>query len=647
MLRGVLAISLFAFAAPAAAQDVDESALDELDRTRVAAVQPVREPAGAVELRSAMRRISYNSSDADALADAGNASLALGDANAALNFFTRANAVRPNNARIVAGLASATVRTENPFEALRLFDDAVRLGVSDRAIAADRALAFDLLGNFGRAQQDYKLARTASSSEDIVINQAISLSLAGQRAESDAMLVPLLQKNSAAAWRARAFMLAARGEFRESTKVTQGFMDAASAQRMERYLRLMPDLTGAQQAAAIHLGHFPASQYVGRDSDQVRRVASTIPPVQPSPSESKLIPTGEPLGAKAAKAAPAKTQKKSESKRDRKAREAEEIKVAVAKIPEANKLPKVDRSRLGTDTARAIVEAAQTVRVSGVRATALPPPETARPPVSVPIAVAQPATQQVATPVQSMRPAIQPAVQDGPAAAVSNAAQATVDTPPAAPLSVPTVIASGAPEITATTTVAMPATTAAIQGPTPDGAPIAATAASAATVEPTVAAQASPPTPAPAFDLAAIVSAIEIPVNEQTPSAVAVDLKKLKPAAPKTAAVDVGKAAKVDPKTAAKAKEPANPARFWVQIATGEASALGYDYRKWTKKSAELFKSQSGWTSAWGKTDRLLVGPFADQKAAKKWESDFRKAGGDGFMWKSENGVAVTPLKGK
>jgi hypothetical protein len=43
----------------------------------------------------------------------------------------------------------------------------------------------------------------------------------------------------------------------------------------------------------------------------------------------------------------------------------------------------------------------------------------------------------------------------------------------------------------------------------------------------------------------------------------------------------------------------------------------------------------------------LLVGPFTDQKIAKKWESDFKKAGGDGFMWKSENGVVVTALKGK
>ncbi|NJM42361.1 MAG: hypothetical protein HC853_17290 [Anaerolineae bacterium] len=76
----------------------------------------VVEPAGAVELRSAMRRISLGPNDADALADAGNAALMLGDANAASNFFTRANALRPNNGRIIAGLAAATCVPKIPLK---------------------------------------------------------------------------------------------------------------------------------------------------------------------------------------------------------------------------------------------------------------------------------------------------------------------------------------------------------------------------------------------------------------------------------------------------------------------------------------------------------------------------------------------------
>ncbi len=667
LLRSLGAISVLALSASVAAQEADESALDGPSKANAPFVQAVAEPAGSAELRAAIRRISYNPTDADALADAGNASLILGDANAALNFFTRANAIRPNNGRIVSGLAAATVRTENPFEALRLFDDAVRLGVTERSIAADRALAFDLLGNFSRAQQDYKLARSASASDDILIRQAISLSLAGQKAESDAMLVPLLQKNSASAWRARAFMLAARGDFRESSKVTQGFMDPTSAQRMERYLRLMPELTAAQQAAAIHLGHFPASQYVGRDSEQVRRVASALPQVQPNSGENRLIPAGAPLGTKNAKSTPAKSDKKPETRRERREREKEEIKIATASIPESIKLPKTDRSRLGTETARAKVEEAQSAKVISMNTGGLPTPESARPLVTVGIPqraqttpVEQPAilpSRNVSTDNQ-LPPVSQPtpsATQIAPATVV----RAPVQSSPASlnqsrQILTPTGTASGAAEISlasATPVVTQPvASVGVMQGPMPSGEPIAAAAVPASTVVTApVLAQPQPVAAAPAFDLAAIVSSIQIPEDEQKRSVVPVDLKKIKPVVAKTAAVDPAlKTPKIDPKSAAKSKaEPASPARFWVQIATGEASALGYYYRKWSKKSADLFKAQSGWTSAWGKTSRLLVGPFADMKAAKKWESDFKKAGGDGFMWKSENGVVVTALKSK
>jgi Flp pilus assembly protein TadD len=520
------------------AQAVDESALEALDQKTPAVVPNIVEPAGAVELRDAMRRISFNPSDADALADAGNAALLLGDANAALNFFTRANALRPNNSRIVAGLATATVRTENPFEALRLFDDAVRLGADQRSIAADRALAFDLLGNFGRAQQDYQLARTVASSDDIIIRQAVSLSLAGQKEPADAMLLPLLQRNSPAAWRARAFMLAARGDVRESNKVAQGFMDAPSAQRMERFFRLMPNLTGAQQAAAIHLGHFPTSQAVGRDSEQVRRVAATVPQPAIAPAQNRLIPSGAPLGTKPTAARDVKSEAKPQSKPDRRAQERVEVQAAVPTPP------RPDRIVAQVDLAATVAGTTPTAQEPVSLAAATPP---------------QPTPAKIT----------------------------------AAPTSVPASTASAG------------------------------------------------------FSLDAIVGAIEIPESEQQPSEIPVDLKKLKPVTPKAVA-DASKAPKIDPKAAAKAKlEAANPARIWVQIATGEASGLGFDYRKLTKNNPILFKAQKPWTSPWGRTARLLVGPFPDVKAAKKWEGDFKKAGGDAFMWKSEIGVPVNALKVK
>lgn len=629
MLRSLGFFCALAIPCSAFAQAVDESALEALDRN--APVAPIRsEPTGAAELRAAMRRISFNPSDADALADAGNASLSLGDANAALNFFTRANALRPGNSRIVSGLATATVRNENPFEALRLFDDAIRLGANERSIAVDRALAFDLLGNFGRAQQDYKLARTAVTSDDLIIRQAVSLSLAGQKEAADAMLVPLLQRNSATAWRARALMLAARGELRESNKVAQGFMDATSAQRMERFFRLMPNLTGAQQAAAIHLGHFPTGQAVGRDSEQVRRVASALPQTPIAPSDSRLIPSGAPLGPKTAQARDSKNTPKPERRRDRRAQERAEVAAAVANIPEGQRLPKTDTSRLGTAGARAKVEEAQSSRIASVSNNALSVPETARPLVSA--ALPRPAGTLTPTPFPA--PARSEPVETRVAVAQP--------VPPSAALTAAPTVSGAAPVV---------------MGPSVTQNTVTMASTLSSTPAPSVAVQTPAPVPAAAvpvasssFDLGAIVGSIDIPESEQKPSIVPVDLKALKPVTPKAVAVAAvpAKVAKVDPKIAAKAKlEKDNPARYWVQIAAGSAAALDFDYRRFAKKTPELFKGRNPSTAEWGRTDRLLVGPFADQKAAKKWEGDYKKAGGDAFMWKSEIGEVVTPLKTK
>jgi Flp pilus assembly protein TadD len=598
MLRGAGIFGALALSSGVFAQAVDKSQVETLDQAAPAA-PIIAEPAGAAQLRAAMRRISLNPSDADAMADAGNAALALGDANAALNFFTRANTLRPGNSRIVAGLATATVRTENPFEALRLFDQAVSLGANERAIALDRALAYDLLGNFGRAQQDYKLARTASTSDDLIIRQAVSLSLAGQKDAADAMLLPLLQPNSATAWRARAFMLAARGDLRESTKVAQGFMDASSVQRIERFFRLMPSLTDAQKAAAIHLGHFPTGQAVGQDSEQVRRIASTLPQAPVVSGDNRLIPSGTALGPKAAPSRDSKTMApKPDRKRVQKALEQKEIPAIVANIPEAQKLPKTATSQPGTATVRGKLEEAKSSQIASVSNNAPTPAAITVAPTPAAITVAP--TPAVITPAPTPAPT--------PAAI----------TPAPATVIVPAVITLQPSQSSGATIEPLPAAQApavAVQAPEP--APAAPVASSR-------------------FDLGAIVEAIDIPESEQRPSQVPVDLKKLKPVV------------KVDPKLAAKAKaEKEHPARFWVQIATGNADALGFDYRKLSKTYAALLKSRNAFTAKWGRTDRLLVGPFANQKAAKKWESDYKKAGGLAFIWKSEIGEIVNPLKTK
>src|SRR3546814_1421157 len=90
---------------------------------------------------------------------------------------------------------------------------------------------------------------------------------------------------------------------------------------------------------------------------------------------------------------------------------------------------------------------------------------------------------------------------------------------------------------------------------------------------------------------------------------------------------DLEAAAKAKADADAKAKEEAakkkaNPARLWVQIATGSnLKALAFDYNRFAKRNAALFKGKSGSTAEWGQTRRLLVGPFANRKAAQDRKS--------------------------
>lgn len=165
---------------------------------------------------------------------------------------------------------------------------------------------------------------------------------------------------------------------------------------------------------------------------------------------------------------------------------------------------------------------------------------------------------------------------------------------------------------------------------------------------------------APLASLADIVGSIEIPAEElvQSDNAIGADtLAKLVADKRKADAAEAAKrekdsaAAKAKAEADAKAKEEAaekkaNPARIWVQVATGaNAKALATDFGKFAKKSPAVFKGKAGATTEWGKTRRLLVGPFKDRKAAQDWLGDYKKAGGDGFLFNSEAGQAVDPVK--
>lgn len=532
-------------------------ALERQDETH--GPPPVQIPEGSDDLGRYLNRLARNPRDAESLVGAGEAALKLGDARAAAEFFARADAVNPNNKRTKTGLARAMLGMENPGEALRLFQAAVRLGARDVEIAADRGLAFDLTGDTASAQRDYKLALDRDPEDpDVLRRYAVSLGIAGKWQEADKVIDPLLRKSDKTAWRNRAFILAMNGQSKQARDITQVMMPKNMADAIQPFMDRMPGLTPAQRAAAVHFGHFPSG--IVRSSQPAM--------VQPLPSAATSQASAQPRGRKT---------------RDEKS------------------------------------------------------PAPAR---SAPVQTA------AATPAPTPRQ-VQPAVVPAPARAVPPSAPIGQTPAQPAPLPVQTV---------PMTAPRSPARAENLIGPPvePNG------------VLPAAPASVAPPAPRQdTRSLAEIMRGVSIPDTERAPATAVVDLaevarlqaarRKAEQAAAAKAKAEADARAKAKAEAEAKAQAKAeaalkekNPARIWVQIATGrDIRALAFDMAKLRKKYPDVLKGKDAWTSPWGATRRMVIGPFSGTSAAKSFYSEWMKAGGDGYIWQSADGLEVEKLSEK
>lgn len=551
-----------------------------------------------LNLQDALRRIARNSNDSSALADAGLAALALGDTRAALGFLARADEIYPRSGRVKAGLARALLLEQNPFGAIRYFDEATANGVSAKDIAIDRGLAYDLIGRNADAQKDYQLALSHGQSDQLLKRYAISLGISGDVEGAEAQLNPLLQKSDRDAWRNRAFILAMNGQEKEANKIARQTMRKQMAKAIKPFFDRMPKLTAAQKAAAVHFGHFPASENIGVDVASVR-FASQSAVRGGDGADAGLIPMGEPLGQNVEK-------------------------------PKVLAMPDTSlRRRPGAKAGKKEPQQVASRRASNSKMplsrSTLPTPTNARPLVKPVVARPDdPVTQTAKNEKPAATPGFETAIggdsrTTGPL--VSESVTRKVDIGDSKASEEDTRGTSKKPVQLVTFDLANASSSA----PSPN---ISGTPAKGSTIE------------TEKRPLSAIIGSIAVPDAEKKSSVVPVDLAAITPAKPKPVSEKP-----VEKKEEAKPKPPENPKRYWVQIATGsDLKALKYDYRRMSKKNADLFSDTNGWTSPWGKTKRLVVGPFDDFSAAKKFEAGFRKGGGDGFAWVSAKGTEVNKL---
>jgi len=570
-------------------------------------------------LSSSLARIASNNSDTSALLNAGRASIELEDYRAALGFLVRAEQANPRDGAVKAALGSAMVHMENPTRALDYFGEAQLMGAPERLFLADRGLARDLLGQQDAAQRDYQLALSIAPNDELTRRYALSLGISGDADRAIQLLTPQLRAQDRGAWRLRAMILAMNGRDKEATDIVNATMPPAMAQNITPYLTQMDRLNPAQQAAAAHFGRFPNGQ-LGPKRKPVQVAAATPPPAAPSATATgRRQATGDqrrPIMS----ATPAPVGRKP---------------VSEPAAPPAATTP----------------AAAPALAVSTPPATSTPPGSSA---ANAPV-LRSPFQQTIRKPIETPTPTPAPA----PTQAVRPVPPPASIPAASAPEPIGVAVDAGKGPVGPGFSIAdMGRSTAAV----PTSVPSAATEAVAPASSPAVSAVAATPASvsAPLASLADIVGSIEIPAEElaQSDHAVGADtLARLMADKRKAEAAEAAKrekdsaAAKLKAEADAKAKEEAaekkaNPARIWVQVATGaNAKALATDFGKFAKKSPAVFKGKSGATAEWGKTRRLLVGPFKDRKAAQDWLADYKKAGGDGFLFNSEAGQEVDPVK--
>ncbi|WP_121884731.1 tetratricopeptide repeat protein [Sphingomonas sp. PP-F2F-G114-C0414] len=673
-------------------------------------VQALPGTTDADKLGDVMRQLASNPRDIDALIKAGDLSMGLGDLSGAAALFARAEKVNPRDGRAKAGMASILVRSERPGEALRYYAQAEGLGLDPRKFAADRGLAYDLIGQQDRAQRDYRVALRDAPDDETIRRYALSLGISGKPELAIQQLNPLLLKSDRGAWRSRAFIIAMNGDVAGAEKIATTMMPAGTAQGLQPFFQRLPSLPASDRAFAVHFGEVHATPTRLADA----RMTPPLGMLAPDPTAPVMV---------AAVPRPAVVATSGKTKRNRRG--------------------KPDRTEMAATTTRA----AATMPVAATPASTMPA-AIAPPPQLASVRTVQAAPVQaggrIATPQPTYRaPQVAQAATGGPQTPSPVLAARVAPMPtgalPATTVTQMAAVPAGRIQSESNKRVANSVAAAATRTPAQSAtaspvqpAPVQQAAAQPTSVQPVPVRQASAaPLPSPGFSagatpstppvevaaaippravaasedsiLARIVAGLSIPASElgvapMHPAPVVTQAAVPMPddaervlaeakakterdaaarkiaaeqlAADKKAALDKKAAARkaiADKKALAEKKAAAaeklaadkaaaeekriaraNPERVWVQVSTGATEGdLPKAWKKAKAKAPTVFGARGGWTAPWKATNRVLAGPFKTDAEARTFVNQLAKEGVSTFTFTSDPGEIITKLPAK
>jgi Flp pilus assembly protein TadD len=549
-----------------------------------AVVQPLDREPGA-EHRRNLTTLANNPRSVAALIGAGRSALALGDGQAALSFFARADEIEPRNPRVKAGMASAMVLLERGSAALALFREAEALGAPAVEIASDRGLAYDMTGDPRRAQQDYALVLRRGDDDEVRRRMALSLAISGRREEALAMIEPQLRRQDRAAWRTQAFVLALTGDATGANQ-TAARMLPGGGQSLAPFFARLASLSPAQKALAVHFGSFPSDG---------RAMASANVDTSPDPGAIALARNDMP--AEVRRPRPVVRQPLAEPATAQRRRP--------DTVRETRERRSSSRPSSGWELAGRIAPPARrpgrsepaTRRFEPAR----PEPE-AEPPKPEPSqAEPEPVAQSEYRPLPPTEPAATPAAGDGQQIQLADGS---------------TLVEPG---FSLTPGSSEPADE-------PASPPPAETASAPAPAEPGVSTGLG--------DLGSVLQGISdeeapAPAPQRAPP-------RVEPRQTRTA-----EARTTPPRPAA--RRPAQPSRRWVQIATvPDRAALAREFSRLRSRAPEALRNRSAYMAPFGRSSsRLLVGPFETARAAQELVTQLGRANVSAFAWTSEAGQEI------
>lgn len=630
------------------------------DSRSTGGVRTVGQASKPTTLNEALSRLAARPQDIDALLEASNAALQLGDIEAAIGFLTRADAVSPGNPRVKGMIGSALVRNENPYDAIGYFDQAEAAGADVAKLASDRGLAYDLVGDQVTAQSFYRIALARTPGEELTRRYALSLAVSGDKRTADQVLSPLIQRQDPAAWRTRTFILAITGNEEEAISIANSMMPKHLADGIAPYLRYMPRLTSAQQIAAATFGKFPRAADIGRDDPRAARFVKSSPrgagtqialapstAAKPAASASAkpVVPASKPVAAKPAAAVPTTPARAAPPPVDPAIRTPDDAAAGSAKdqavaasLAGASGPATVSTSAPAATTAVATAPAPQPAlaAVAPVGGATAPSASVVSEPTASP-------TQVAAAPVEQSAPP--PA--DAPAFDFSSAF-GDFRPPAEEQQQIAAVDISRLPPVSPRPVAAKPAEKPAPKAPVKavEEKPVkqtVATGTSAKTARGTTAATAAEAT---AKGAKGKTDKVDPKTAKADPKAT--DAKAAK-ADPKAAKADAktAKTAAADKASAKgkKGKEARNPSRVWVQLSTGgNKDDLPKDWRRISAKAGTVLRGKKAYTAEWRNNFRLLTGPFPTDAAAQTFVNQLRREGVSAFSWSSEDGQVVDAL---